>query len=639
MKSRLLEPFKIGQLELKNRIVMAPVLAQYGSKDGYVTERTKMFYRARAQGGTALIIVEASYVHPQGQAHKHQLGISDDKFIPGMSELAQTIHQYGAKVAIQLHHGGRRANSELSGMRPIACSELVTPKGDVTEELTADGITENVAYFVQAAVRAKKAKADGVEIHAAHGYLIDNFISRSSNKRQDLYGGSLHNRARFLVEIIKEVRKAVGEDYPVWCRINGREFGEEKGTTLEEAKEIARMAQEAGADAIHVSAFGPESPLNSPTPKFTAAILADLAEEIKGVVTIPVIIVGMVTTEAGKMILTEGKADAIAVARGFLADPEIPNKVAAGRLEDIVPCILCQRCRDDTFDPTVFGIRCSVNAALGKEAEYSIITAEKKKKVLVVGGGPAGMEAARVAALRGHTVILWEQEPRLGGQLNQAAIPPYKDRIGALTKYLQIQLNKLGVDIKLGKMATADMIEEVGPDVVVLATGVKPFIPEMLGIDEARVVLARDVLEGGIKIGNKVAIIGGELVGCETAEFLAEKGRKVTVMRRGPEMALRMSPTLRPFLLNRLTEKGVALLTEVKYDEVTTRALVVMTKEGERKNIAADTIVLAAGSIPNKELYEEVKGKLPEVYLVGDCVRPGTIREAIADGYHVGLKI
>lgn len=618
---------------------MPPMVTEYGSKESYVTERLKNYYEARAQGGAALIIVEASYVHNRGRHFLNQLGISDDKFIPGMSELIQVIHRHGAKAALQLNHGGRVAKSEFIGMQPVAPSPLASTGGEVPEELTVAEIAEVVACFARAGLRAKEAGFDGLEIHGAHRYLINQFLSRSSNKRQDIYGGDLPNRARLFIEVIKAVRKAVANDYPVWCRINGKEYGIEEGITLEEAQEVAQMAQEAGADAIHVSATGPKAPNNSTSPIFIPAVIADLAEGVKKVVSVPVIAVGKVTIEAGEMILEEGKADLIAMGRPLLADPELPNKTASGRLETITPCIDCFGCLDDLFSSNALGIRCQVNAALGREAESEIIPAKKLKKILIVGGGPAGMEAARVAALRGHEVTLWEKESLLGGQLIQAAIPPHKDRIGQLIKYLKAQLKELDVEVDLNREATAAMVKKFKPEVVILATGVKPLFPEIPGMEKAHVVLAIDVLEGKVEVGNRVAVIGGELVGCQTAEFLIERGKDVTVMRRGPEMALGAGFFLRTSFLDRLLEKGITLITEVKYEEVTPRGLVVTTKEGKREIIEADTIVLAAGAIPNRKLSEELKEKVPEIHLIGDCVKPRTIRNAIADAYRIGLEI
>jgi len=349
------------------------MVTKYGSEESYVTERIKNHYEARAQGGAALIIVESTYVHKCGRNFMNQLGISDDKFIPGMSELVLAIRRHGAKAAIQLNHGGRMAKSELSKMQPVAPSPLASIEGEVPREMTVAEIKEIVAYFAKAALRAKEAGFDGVEIHGAHGYLIHQFLSRSSNKRQDIYGDGLTNRARFFIEVIKAVREAVGNDYPVWCRIDGKEYGVEEGITLEEAQEVARMIQEASADAIHVSASGPKAPNNLTSPIFVPAVIVNLAEGIKKAVTIPVITVGKVTVEAGEIILEEGKADLIAMGRALLADPELPNKVASGRLEDITPCTDCGECRDDLRSPNVAGIGCQVNAALGREAESEII--------------------------------------------------------------------------------------------------------------------------------------------------------------------------------------------------------------------------------------------------------------------------
>jgi 2,4-dienoyl-CoA reductase-like NADH-dependent reductase (Old Yellow Enzyme family)/thioredoxin reductase len=639
MKGRLWQPFRIGQMELRNRIVMPPMVTRYGSEDGYVTERTRNYYEARARGGASLLIVEATYIHPQGWAFENQLGISDDKFLPGMSELVQVVHRHGAKIAVQLHHGGREAKSTLSGIQPVAPSPLAGMPGEIPRELTVDEIAEIVTLFARAALRARKAGFDGVELHGAHSYLIDQFLSPSSNKRRDGYGGGLRNRTRFLVEVIKVVRDAVGEGYPVWCRINGKEYGKEEGTTLEDAQETARMAQSAGCDAIHVSAYGPKTPTNLTSATFTPAVIEDIAAGIKQAVTVPVIAVGRITPEAGERLLAEGKADLIAIGKALLADPELPNKVVSGRLADINPCIVCMECRDDLRLPEVVGIRCSVNAALGKEKAYEIVPARKSRKVLVVGGGPAGMEAARVAALRGHEVTLWEKEPRLGGQLVQAAIAPHKDRIAPLTAYLQTQMKKLGVKVELRKEATVAMIEEFKPEVVILANGVRPLVPEIPGVDQAHIVQAGDVLESKVEVGNRVVVIGGELVGCETAEFLADKKKKVTVMRRGPEMALAVGASLRNFFLSRLLEKGVTLLTEIKYGEIVPGGIVVTTKEGEKKTVEADTVVLAAGSLPDTKLYQDLKGKVPEIHCAGDCVAPRTIRDAIAEGYRLGLEI
>lgn len=638
MGGKLWEPGRIGRMELKNRVVMPPMVTRYASDDGFVTERTKDYYEARARGGAGLVIVEATYVHRQGWAFANQLGISDDKFIPKLKELTDVVHKHGAKIAVQIHHGGREAKSTVNGLQPVSSSPLPGLAGETPREMTVEEIAETVAYFADAAVRAQKAGFDGVELHGAHGYLIDQFLLPTANKRTDEYGGDVRRRARFLLEVIAAVKEAVGEDYPVWCRIDGKEYGVE-GLTLKDAQETARMAEEAGLSALHISAWGPATPTNRATPTFVSAVIEELAAGIKQAVSIPVIAVGRITPGDGERMLKENKADLIAIGKALLADAEWVNKVASGRADDINPCIICNSCRDDIRNPNVAGIRCSVNAALGREKESEIVPAAKSKNVLVIGGGPAGMEAARVAALRGHKVTLLEKGSRLGGQLITAAVPPYKDRIAPLYKYLEKQLQKLGVSVQTGKEAAAAAISEYNPDVVVMATGVKPFVPDIPGLDKAQVVQAEDVLEGKAKVGKKVAIIGGELVGCETAEFLADQGKEVTVMRRGPEMATGVGPTTRDFLLSRLLDKGVTLLREVRYDGVSPKGVIVTTRDGEERTIEADTVILAAGSVPDTGLYEAVKGKVAEVYHIGDCVEPRTIRDAISEGFNIGRKI
>lgn len=645
MSRRLCEKFRIGQMEVKNRMVMPPMLTRYASEEGYVTERTKSYYEARAQGGAGLIIVESCYVHQDARAYENMLGISDDKFIPGMSELVQAVHRHSAKIAVQLEHGGK-----ASLTKPVVPSVLPNLGGKVPKVLTVDDIAEIVACFADAAVRAKVAGFDGVEIHGAHGYILAQFLSRSSNKRQDIYGGELKNRARFLIEVIKAVREAVGANYPVWCRINGREYGVEEGVTPEEAQETARMAEDAGVDAIHVSAYGPASPGNDPifykvvdplnSPVFTPAIIADLAEGVKKAVTVPVITTGRITPEAGERILAEGKADLISIGKGLLADPELPNKVCSGRLDDIKPCILCLQCRDDLVSPNVVGLRCRVNPALGKEVEYKEIAPAKKKPraVLVVGGGPAGMEAARVAALRGHQVILYEKEPRLGGQLIQAAIAPYKDGIKLLNEYLQTQLKKLGVQIKTGEELSVEKAIEMKPDEVIVATGARPIIPDISGVRRENVVTALEVLSGDKEVGERVIIVGGGEVGCETAEFLADKGKKVTILEMLEQIGVDMLSIMRPFVIRRLNKAGVMVETTARVVEITDKGVTASQDEVSRF-FEGDAVVLAIGMMSETNFAQRLRAKLPSVHLAGDCVKPRTIGEAMVEGYLVGLEI
>ncbi|MBE9505435.1 MAG: NADH:flavin oxidoreductase, partial [Chloroflexi bacterium] len=472
MTRRVLEPFHLGPLPLRNRIVMAPITSQYADEKGRVTEQLKAHYEARARGGTGLIIVEASYIEPVGQAFANQLGIYDDVLLPGLRDLAGVIKRHGAVAAIQLHHGGRMAKSSLTGMQPVAPSAIADSRGELPRELSREEIRSVVDSFAHAAVLAKQAGFDAVELHGAHSYLIDEFISGAANKRTDEYGGDIANRARLLVEVIAAVRAATGAEYPVWVRMNGREYGVEEGTSLEEAVEVAKLAEQAGCVAVHVSAYGPSTPTNRTTAVFKPAVIAELAGAMKGALRMPVIAVGRITPDSAEELLEEGSTDLVAIGKALLADPELASKLAAGKEEDIVPCMVCMHCRDTLMAPDTLGIRCQVNPRLGRDHEPAPAAAAPVKRVLVVGGGPGGMAAAIAAAARGHSVTLWEKGRRLGGQLLQAAVPPHKDRMALFTRYLEAQLHREGVAIELQRDATVEAIVDERPDVVVLATGV-----------------------------------------------------------------------------------------------------------------------------------------------------------------------
>ncbi len=639
---KLFEPGSIGSMSLKNRLVMPPMATNFGTKEGMVTQRTIDYYEERAKGGVGLVIVEFTGVDsPVGRATPRQLLIDDDKFVPGLGELAQTIKRQGAKAAIQIHHVGRQGSSSITGHQPVAPSPIpasdgMRPEGEIPRELTPSEISAIVARFGEGAERARRAGFDGVEIHGAHGYLISQFLSPLANRRQDVYGGRLENRARMLLEIIQAVREKVGKDYPVWCRLSALEIGVEGGITLEETQTVAQLAEKAGVDAIHVSAHA-VAPGRRPPMAQMPGVLVPLAEGIKKVVSVPVIAVSRIPPELGESVLREGKADFIAIGRGLFADPHLPRKVASGEGEDVTPCMCCMACLDSLMWRRE-GVCCAVNAAVGREREYELKPAESAKTVLVVGGGPGGMEAARVASLRGHRVILFDEGDELGGQLLLASKPPFKDTVDTFRQYLVGQMAKLGVELRLGQKFTADLLDQLKPDGVVLATGVIPFVPEIPGIEGKQVFLASKVLDGA-EIGEQVAVIGGELVGCETALYLAQQGKTVTIMRRGPQLAAKVNPHVGVPLIRRLEAKGVTILTRVQYEEITGAGVIVRTEAGERRTVEADTVVLAAGARPNTELLSSVEGKVAQVICVGDCVEPRGIREAVETGYRAGLSL
>jgi 2,4-dienoyl-CoA reductase-like NADH-dependent reductase (Old Yellow Enzyme family)/thioredoxin reductase len=633
---KLFEPGRIGSLELKNRLVMPPMATNYALKNGEVTQRQIDYYEERAKGGIGLIIVEVSCVDsPVGKGMVRQIAIDDDKFISGLSKLAKAIKRHGAGAAIQLHHAGRQASSKITGHQPVAPSPIPGSEGEKPRELTPEEIAALIARFAAAAERATKAGFDGVEIHGAHGYLISQFLSPLSNHRHDTYGGSVENRARLLTDIIKASRERIGKDYPLWCRLSAMEISADGGITPEETQIVARLAEKTGVDAIHVSAHqvGParRPPMAQPPCNFVP-----YAQAVKEVVSVPVIAVSRIPPEIAEDVIRDGKADFVSIGRQLLVDPSLPQKAQAGKIEDVRPCIYCLTCLD-SISWRREGVCCVVNPTLGRERDFELKPAKSPKKVVVVGGGPGGMEAARVAVLRGHKVVLFDEGEELGGQLLLAAKPPFKGTLETFRQYLVKQVTKLGVELRLRQKFTVGMAKELKPDVVVLATGVTPLIPQIPGIRSKKVIQASQVLMGA-ETGERVVVIGGELVGCETALLLMERGKKVTIMRRGPELATKVHRLIREPMLARLKYKGASILTGVEYQEIRDASVVIKTATGEKKIIEADTVVLAAGAVPNTELRDALKGKVAQVLSVGDCVEPRSIMEAVEEGFRAGLN-
>ena len=650
---RLFSPGRIGTLQLKNRIVYPPMGTNV-CVGGEVTDRFLGYHEARAKGGVGLIIVENANVDTVGGAGlPFGLNIDDDKYIPGLKKLADTIRKNGAKACLQIYHGSIWVTPE---QRPVMGAQL--PK-----ELSIEAIQYKIQKFVEAARRAKAAGFDAIEIHGANINGQTQFRSRVWNTLKNKYGGSVENRARFMCDTLKAVRKEVGKNFPLWCRASIYEVYYVKGTkvaeygvTLQDTLVHVPMFVAAGADAIHLSQGGfydyawqyfTMCPVEADGPAPNLA----LVEQVKKVVNVPVIAAACISPAIGEQAIRQGKLDFVAMGRRLQADPDLPNKIARGREKDIRPCIHCNHCIETLA--WAEGVVCVVNPALGKEKEYEIKKAAKSKKVFIAGGGPAGMEAARVAALRGHKVTLYEKNKKLGGQLILAAIPPHKKDIAALAAYMINQVKKANVKVELGKTLTAEEVKKGKPDVVIIAAGVKSLIPtaeDIPGIDTLKnVVTADDVLLGKAKVGDKVFIVGGDLVGCETAEYLADQGKQVTIARRSQFMANKMNPDMRMLLVDRLRNKGVRMLTGVQYQQAVDDGVRVHMRGGitsmaeiaadAMKNFPADTIVLAAGSIPNNELKAALEGTGVEVKVVGDCVEPRTILEAINEGWLAASEI
>jgi 2,4-dienoyl-CoA reductase (NADPH2) len=679
---KLLSPIQVGQLKLKNRLVRSTHETRFPTIDNGITDQYIDYYEARAKGGVALCNVEAACVAPPLGAHGFDsLRIDDDEYLRGWSELVQVIHKYDCRTFLQLLHYGPWHPSASTGLQPVAASAVPTfgvpGTGLLPRELTIAEIEEIIDKYAITAVQAEKAGFDGVEVNAAGSHLLDSFLSRSYNKRQDAYGCTdLKSRSRIVVEIITAIKKRLGQDFPVSIIMNGMEIGDPDCTTIKENQDFARIFQEAGVDAIEVrfwwfhkgSALFPDNlfhsePLSNLPKELDwshkgAAAYAPLAANIKKVVSIPVMTVGGYNAVLAERILREGKADLICLARRTIADPEYTNKVASGKLEDITPCTRCLFCIGQVQHG---GIQCTVNAAVGKEREYEIKEATKRKRIMVVGGGPAGMEVARVAALRRHEVILYEGGHKLGGVVPLAAlVKGESEDLDSLVHYFTTQLEKLGVKIKRGKEVTLSIIKSIKPDVLVLATGGVYTVPEIPGNDKPNVInlgdlncklksylrflnarILRQLTNIWMPLGKRVVILGGRINGIQLAGFLVERGRQVTVVDTGSETELGegMVEDKKMSLLSQLAQKGVRLITEAKCEEITDRGLVIVTKEGNRESIEADTIIPALPLKPNTELLKELEGEVAEIYSIGSCSKPGLIADAIADGSRIARII
>ena len=682
--SRLLEPLKVNGITLRNRIVKPPQVLGFAEDDGNASPMLIGHYEAIARGGVGLLTVESSCVdYPVGGKGQNRLRIDDDAFIPSFSRLAETIHANGCPTILQLTHNGPAG--KFSGLQPLSASALppedallFNPRGkfESPRAMSVAEIEATVEKYAQAAWRAKQAGFDGVTMHAAHAYLLNSFLSRAWNRRDDDYGcRTLETRARFATEIIRAIRTRAGPDFVIGMRINGREWGHEQGTTIEESCGIARILESAGLDFVDVSAWGygngayswmifPEQ-LLYPVPTVPLAkrvrktgVVADLAAPIKAAVSIPVIVVGSITPEMGETILRKGMADAVGMGRRLMADPDLPRKLAEGRPEDIRPCMSCTECMKEMkrYRPTA----CRVNAAMGKEREYRIVPALRRKRVVVIGGGPGGMEAARVAAEKGHDVVLYEKASALGGSLPLAALVKgtlIEDLPGLVT-YFETQLRKLGVRVELGREFTLETARTVKPDVVVVAIGEKPTVPAIPGIDRSN-VLAGGALERRVApylrllgprllgwltrfwlpVGKRVVVIGGMLHGCQVAAFLVKRGRQVTIVESSDDPAAGMPVATKRRLLDWLTEKGTVILTEARCEEITAEGVAVRTKDGTVKSVIADTVITALPPSPNPELANALRGVVPEVHSIDDRDDLHLILHAIAGGARIGHSL
>lgn len=668
MFKHLTQTAQIGTLSLRNRMVQPGMGTNLAAADGTVSDSIADYYTRRAHGGVGLIITEVCAPEPRGRVIPGELEISGPAFIPGLARLAAGAHAGGAKIALQLAHGGCFASQAVTGQQPISPSGVGTAllPGDTPRAMTLEEIAELIAAYGQAAQRARMAGFDAVEIHGAHGYMPLQFLSGYTNRRTDAYGGSFENRARFGLEVIRAVKQTAGADFPVIYRLSAEEDAP-GGVTLDEAIRFAQLAQEAGADAIHVSAGTWDSRMATFGQVMQGAVpaagqrlsegvsigmwvppiyvprgnLLPLAAAIKQAVTVPVIAVCGLSPELGEQAIAAGKADLVSLGRQIIADPDYPQKVMAGKPADIRRCVRCNECLGSVL--SYRGLDCAVNAQAGKEHEPygSLVPAAQRRRVLVAGGGPGGMEAARVAALRGHEVLLYEKEARLGGMLRFAAVPDFKKDYRDFLDWQIAQLDQLGVTVRLNSAVTRSLVEQIAPAVVVVAAGSRLSYPAIDGLEEARAFNALDVLGGAIPAGKRVIICGAGMVGSEVALYLAEShGKQIVLVDQLPSAMPEVEIFTQWVVLSRLLENGVDLRLNHRISRISAASVSYMDSDGET-TVEGDAVVLALGMTANATLTETLQAAFPgtEIITIGDAVRPRRVLQAVHEGYHAGRRI
>jgi 2,4-dienoyl-CoA reductase (NADPH2) len=636
---RLFEPAKIGGMELKNRIKFAATGTGFCSEHGKITPQEIAWLVERAKGGAGLITTTGTSPHPTGVFSKVQPPNWDDCHIPELRKLAEAIKKHGAKACVQIVHTGRYASPE--GEPPVGPSAVPSTvrRWQNVRELKPDEIKILVEAHGEAVRRAKVAGFDAAEIGAMAGYLIASFLSPWTNRRTDGYGGGLENRARFLLECIENAREKVGGDYPLLVRMCADERIE-GGNTPEDMRTIAKLAEKVGVNAISLTVGWHESRAPGLTMDIPHGHWLYLAEGMKRVLNIPVCMAFRLNSPViAERAIENGNLDFWEMCRPLIADPELPNKLAQGREEDIAPCIACMEgCYARIFNHQP--VRCLINARAGREWDerYQIKLSATRKKVLIAGGGPGGLEAARVAAMRGHEVTLYEKGSTLGGQFDLASRPPYRQEIGDAIKYLSAQIRKLGVEVVLQQEVTPALVKETKPQVVVVATGSSPMIPKIPGMQHGPVVTAHSVLSGKVKVGARVVVWGGSQIGVETAELLASQGKKVTIVEESTKVGRDITIFDVWAVRMRLHKLGVKMLTTSVLREMVPGAVIVFGQDGEQ-TIPVDTVVVAKKLKANKELRESLEGEVNEIYSVGDCVAPRKAINAIHDGFRVGVQI
>jgi len=655
----LFKSIKIGPVEIKNRIVFAPMATEgLVASDGTLTQRGVAYYVERAKGGAGLIIVGVTKVENEVEheivGHGGRLLVTSH-IVPHLAELVEFAHYYGAKLFVQLTAGDGRNSPEPN---IVSASEIPSfwIDGVTARALTGEEIKKIVKAFGTATGLLKAAGVDGVELNGHEGYLLDEFQTAIWNKRTDRYGGDLRGRLTFAKEILEAIKSVAGKDFPVVYKyglkhfmkalrisaLKGEQF-EEAGRDIEEGIELTKMLVEIGYDALDVDAGCYDSNYWVHPPIYQAhGCLVQFAEQAKKVATVPVIAVGKLDIpDLAEKVLQEGKADMIALGRALLADPYWPKKVKKEQIEDIRPCI---GCHEGCLMRIIAGkpISCAVNPVAGGELFYGLEPAISAKKILVAGGGVAGMEAARVACIRGYQVTLYEKSAELGGHLREAAVPDFKKDIVKLLRWYKTQMNNLDIQVKMNTEVIPELIESEQPDVVIIATGSATLIPEIQGINSPKVICATDLLLNGKKIGEKVVVMGGGMIGLETALWLAQKGKKVTVVEMLSEVGIDGVWSNKEMLLDLLVFHNVEIKVNTEICKVTDKYIETINKKDSIKGtLQYDNLVLASGLAPVDKLYKSLESEFPEmeIYTIGDCRSPRKIMQAIWDTYYLVRSI
>lgn len=680
--TKLFDENYVGSLKLKNRITMSAMDLGF-SNDGTINDKFIDFYEERAKGGVGMIVIGGCYPEYKGRVWKSIIALDKDEYIPGLKRFADTMHKYDTKAAAQILHGGRSAASFFTKSRSVSASEI--PHAlikEIPHALTADEIKEVIQTYVDASIRLKKAGFDAVEIHGGMGYLINQFLSPASNKRTDRYGGSVENRTNFAKEVVLAIKKEAGESFPIIFRLSGDDFIE-GGLKINESIQIAKILDDAGVDTFNISPGWHESSTPILIMSIPRSAYIFLAAAIKKNVKVPVIgSVRINDLAIAEEIINNNQADLISLGRPLIVDPGLPDKYKNGQYEDIRKCIACnQGCFDSLLN--FRHVRCIYNVQAGMETEYKITMADKKKKIVIIGGGPAGMEAARVAALRGHHVSLYEKKDYLGGQLRYAYMPYGREEIENVINYLETQIRKLKVKITLNKEADEKIVEMENPDAIIISVGAVPIIPPIPGIDGKNVFLACDALDGKVNVGQDVVIIGGGTIGCETAldiakigamspdvacyllkngvidkdeliEYISHGAKNVTILEMKRKLGSGFGKSTKWVILKEIKDAGVNNINKVKVLRINdiwqdqpnkdrnpdnVKKEIIYELDGKEKSIRADTVILAAGYKANNTFAEQFNGKFSEVYSIGDCRNVETAMGAIHEGFKVGLSI